>query len=340
MLLVLRLQTTRLNMWKGDRTVAQLDVLAKDKGKALTRNLGILPILIAFFLVFWLLTPNFRSFANMLNILRATSINLVIATGMTVVILTGGIDLSVGAIAALTAVVALKLSLTTVSYLAVPAALLTGMVAGLINGTLVAYVGLPPFIATLGAMTYLRGAAFLLCNGVSIINSDLHFAWIGNDYLGPFPWLVVIAVLVVLAFYWILKKTVYGMRIYSVGGNLQAARFTGIKVQSMLLSAYVISGLCSALGGVMIGSRLYSANGLIGNGYELDAIAAAIIGGTSFTGGKGSVIGTLFGALIMGILNNGLTILGVSYYSQQVVKGIVIIAAVTVDILRNKYSAK
>ncbi|NMB26350.1 MAG: ribose ABC transporter permease [Firmicutes bacterium] len=327
-------------MWKGDRTVAQLDVLAKDKGKALTRNLGILPILIAFFLVFWLLTPNFRSFANMLNIFRATSINLVIATGMTVVILTGGIDLSVGAIAALTAVVALKLSLTTVSYLAVPAALLTGMVAGLINGTLVAYVGLPPFIATLGAMTYLRGAAFLLCNGVSIINSDLHFAWIGNDYLGPFPWLVVIAVLVVLAFHWILKKTVYGMRIYSVGGNLQAARFTGIKVQSMLLSAYVISGLCSALGGVMIGSRLYSANGLIGNGYELDAIAAAIIGGTSFTGGKGSVIGTLFGALIMGILNNGLTILGVSYYSQQVVKGIVIIAAVTVDILRNKYSAK
>ena len=320
--------------------MAQLDVLAKDKGKALTRNLGILPILIAFFLVFWLLTPNFRSFANMLNIFRATSINLVIATGMTVVILTGGIDLSVGAIAALTAVVALKLSLTTVSYLAVPAALLTGMVAGLINGTLVAYVGLPPFIATLGAMTYLRGAAFLLCNGVSIINSDLHFAWIGNDYLGPFPWLVVIAVLVVLAFYWILKKTVYGMRIYSVGGNLQAARFTGIKVQSMLLSAYVISGLCSALGGVMIGSRLYSANGLIGNGYELDAIAAAIIGGTSFTGGKGSVIGTLFGALIMGILNNGLTILGVSYYSQQVVKGIVIIAAVTVDILRNKYSAK
>lgn len=320
--------------------MAQLDVLAKDKGKALTRNLGILPILIAFFLVFWLLTPNFRSFANMLNIFRATSINLVIATGMTVVILTGGIDLSVGAIAALTAVVALKLSLTTVSYLAVPAALLTGMVAGLINGTLVAYVGLPPFIATLGAMTYLRGAAFLLCNGVSIINSDLHFAWIGNDYLGPFPWLVVIAVLVVLAFHWILKKTVYGMRIYSVGGNLQAARFTGIKVQSMLLSAYVISGLCSALGGVMIGSRLYSANGLIGNGYELDAIAAAIIGGTSFTGGKGSVIGTLFGALIMGILNNGLTILGVSYYSQQVVKGIVIIAAVTVDILRNKYSAK
>jgi ribose transport system permease protein len=327
-------------MWKGDSTVVELDVLAKERRKAFTRNLGILPILIAFFLVFWILTPNFRSFANMMNIFRATSINLVIATGMTIVILTGGIDLSVGAIAALTAVVALKLSLTTASFLAVPAALLTGMVAGLINGGLVAYVGLPPFIATLGAMTYLRGAAFLLCNGVSIINSDLSFAWLGNDYLGPFPWLMVTAVLVVLVAYWVLRKTVYGMRIYSVGGNLQAARYTGIKVQNMLLSAYVISGLCSALGGVMIASRLYSANGLIGNGYELDAIAAAIIGGTSFTGGKGTVIGTLFGALIMGILNNGLTILGVSYYSQQVVRGVVIIAAVTVDILRNKYSKK
>lgn len=310
----------------------------KEQRKRLTKNLGILPILLVFFAIFWILTPNFRSFANMMNIFRATSINLVIATGMTMVILTGGIDLSVGAIAALTAVVALKISLSTASYLAVPAALVTGMVAGLINGSLVAYVGLPPFIATLGAMTYLRGVAFLLCNGVSIINSNLSFAWIGNDYLGPFPWLMVIAVLVVLVAFWILKKTVYGMRVYAVGGNLQAARYTGIKVQNMLLSVYVISGLCSALGGVMIASRLYSANGLIGNGYELDAIAAAIIGGTSFTGGKGNVIGTLFGALIMGILNNGLTILGVSYYSQQVVRGIVIIAAVTVDILRNKYA--
>ncbi len=316
------------------------DILAKERRKRIVRNLGILPIMLAVFAAFWILTPNFRSFANMLNILRATSINLVIAVGMTMVILTGGIDLSVGAIAALTAVVALKLSLTSVAYLAVPAALLTGMVAGLINGGLVAYVGLPPFIATLGAMTYLRGAAFLLCNGVSIINSNLSFAWIGNDYLGPFPWLVVIALFVVFAAAWILRKTVYGMRVYAVGGNLQAARYTGIKVQTMLMSVYVVSGLCSALGGVMIGSRLYSANGLIGNGYELDAIAAAIIGGTSFTGGKGSVVGTLFGALIMGILNNGLTILGVSYYSQQVVKGIVIIAAVTIDILRNRYSKK
>ncbi|HHV93491.1 MAG TPA: ribose ABC transporter permease [Firmicutes bacterium] len=323
-------------MRKGDRDVAVSEAPRKDLFKRITRNLGILPILLIFFAVFWILTPNFRSFNNMMNIMRATSINMVIAAGMTMVILTGGIDLSVGAVAALTAVVALKVSLTSAYYLAVPTALLTGMAAGLINGALVAYVGLPPFIATLGSMTYLRGAAFLLCNGVSIINSNLSFAWIGNDYLGPFPWLAVIALLVIAVATWILRKTVYGMRVYAVGGNIQAARYTGIKVRKMLLSVYVISGFCAALGGVMIASRLYSANGLIGEGYELDAIAATIIGGTSFAGGKGTVIGTLFGALIMGIINNGLTILGVSYYTQQVVRGIVIIAAVTIDIVRNQ----
>lgn len=209
------------------------------------RNIGILPVLLVFIVVFSIISPNFRTFANMMNIFRATSINLVIATGMTIVILTGGIDLSVGAIAALTAVVGLGMSLGSLSYLAVPIALLVGMTAGLINGVLVAYVGLPPFIATLGAMTYLRGAAFLLCNGVSIINSDLNFAWIGNGYLGPFPWLMIIALLTVIIAAWVLKKTVYGMRIYAVGGNEVAARYTGIKVKTILLSVYVISGLTS-----------------------------------------------------------------------------------------------
>jgi len=151
---------------------------------------------------------------------------------------------------------------------------------------------------------------------------------------------MVIAILTVVIAACVLKKTVYGMRIYAVGGNVEAARYTGIKVKKILLSVYALSGLTSALGGVMISSRMYSANGLIGDGYELDAIAAVIIGGTSFSGGKGSVIGTLFGALIIGVLNNGLTIMGVSYYWQQVVRGIVIVIAVTIDILRNKYSER
>lgn len=320
--------------------MAENKPMMKEASKQIIRNLGILPVLLVFVLTFWILSPQFGSFNNMMNIFRSTSINIVIATGMTMVILTGGIDLSVGAIVALTGVVALKVSLTPYYYLAIPIALLTGMLAGFINGSLVAWVGLPPFIATLGAMTYLRGIAFILADGVSIINSNLNFAWIGNGYLGPFPWLMILALLVVLLAFFILKKTVYGMRVYAVGGNLQAAKYTGIKVSGMLLSVYVISGLCSAMGGVMISSRLYSANGLLGNMYELDAIAAAIIGGTSFTGGKGNVIGTLFGALIIGVLNNGLTILGVSYFWQQVVRGVVIVLAVTLDVVRNKVNDK
>lgn len=320
--------------------MAENKPMMKEASKQIIRNLGILPVLLVFVLTFWILSPQFGSFNNMMNIFRSTSINIVIATGMTMVILTGGIDLSVGAIVALTGVVALKVSLTPYYYLAIPIALLTGMLAGFINGSLVAWVGLPPFIATLGAMTYLRGIAFIFADGVSIINSNLNFAWIGNGYLGPFPWLMILALLVVLLAFFILKKTVYGMRVYAVGGNLQAAKYTGIKVKGMLLSVYVISGLCSAMGGVMISSRLYSANGLLGNMYELDAIAAAIIGGTSFTGGKGNVIGTLFGALIIGVLNNGLTILGVSYFWQQVVRGVVIVLAVTLDVVRNKVNNK
>lgn len=310
----------------------------RERNQNLMRTLGILPILLILIFVFALVEPNFRTFANAMNIFRATSINLVTAVGMTFVILTGGIDLSVGSISALSAVVALNISLSSLAFLAVPTALLVGGLAGLINGVLVAYVGIPPFIATLGAMTYLRGAAFLLANGVSIINSDLNFAWIGNGYLGPFPWLFIIAILVVIIGTWISKKTVYGMRIYAVGGNPEAAKYTGIKTKQVLLSVYIISGFASALAGIMISSRMYSANGLIGQGYELDAIAAVIIGGTSFIGGKGSIIGTLFGAILIGVLNNWMTIVGISYYWQQVVRGVVIVAAVVFDTLRTKYS--
>ncbi|RAO98637.1 ribose ABC transporter permease [Petrotoga sp. 9PW.55.5.1] len=312
--------------------------IVKDRVKTVMRDFGILPILIVVIIIFALMSPNFATFSNTMNILRATSINLVVAVGMTFVILTGGIDLSVGSTAALAAVVALKVSLTPSAILSVPTALLIGAGAGLINGLLVAYVGIPPFIATLGAMTYLRGASFLLANGVSIINSNLNFAWIGNGYLGPIPWLAVIALLAVFIGAWISKKTVYGMRIYAVGGNLEAAKYTGIKTKRILMSVYIISGLASALAGIMIASRMYSANGLIGQGYELDAIAAVIIGGTSFTGGKGTLVGTLFGAILMGVLNNWMTLMGISYYWQQVVRGSVIVIAVIVDTLRTKYS--
>jgi ribose transport system permease protein len=296
---------------------------------------GILPILVLICILFSVLTPNFPTVGNAVNILRQASINIVLATGLTFVILTGGIDLSVGSILGVSAVIGVLVSiLPGLGWLAIPAALLTGLLLGLINGVLIAFLDLPPFIVTLGGLTALRGVAYLVANGTTVLNRNLNFAWIGNDYLGPFPWLVVIALLVVLASWFILRRTVLGVQIYAVGGNQRAARLTGIQVNRVLLFVYGISGLLAGLGGIMSSSRLYSATGLLGNGYELDAIAAVILGGTSFTGGIGTIPGTLLGALIIAVLNNGLTLLNMSYFWQLVVKGLVIIIAVTIDRLR------
>ena len=215
--------------------------------------------------------------------------------------------------------------------------LLLGMVLGLFNGALVAFAGLPPFIVTLGTYTALRGAAYLLADGTTVINSNISFEWIGNNYLGPVPWLVVIALAVVVVCWFILRRTTLGVHIYAVGGNMQAARLTGIKVWLVLLFVYGMSGLLSGLGGVMSASRLYSANGNLGMGYELDAIAAVILGGTSFVGGIGTITGTLVGALIIATLNNGMTLMGVSYFWQLVIKGAVIIIAVLIDKYRTRH---
>ncbi|HEY9768202.1 MAG TPA: ribose ABC transporter permease [Coleofasciculaceae cyanobacterium] len=298
---------------------------------------GILPILLLICILFALLSPNFLSAGNAVNILRQASINIVLATGMTFVILTGGIDLSVGSILAVSAVVAVLVSLLpTIGWLAVPAALLTGLLLGLVNGTLITFLNVPPFIVTLGTLTALRGTAYLVANGTTVINRDINFAWIGNSYIGPLPWLVIIALLTVAVSWFVLRQTVLGVQIYAVGGNERAARLTGIKVNRVLLFVYGVSGLLSGLAGIMSSSRLYSATGLLGQGYELDAIAAVILGGTSFTGGIGTIIGTLFGALIIAVLNNGLTLLNMSYFWQLVVKGLVIIAAVIIDRLRKR----
>ena len=294
--------------------------------------MGILPVLILIVIVFSFIAPNFMTEANMLNITRQASINIVLAAGMTFVILTGGIDLSVGSILGVTAVMALVGSLNpALADLAVPIALLAGLGMGIFNGLLVAFAGLPPFIVTLGTYTALRGAAYLVADGTTVINSKISFSWIGNGYFGSIPWLVIIAFAVIAVCWFILRRTTLGTHIYAVGGNLQAARLTGIKVSLVLIFVYAASGLLSGLGGVMSASRLYSANGNLGVGYELDAIAAVILGGTSFVGGIGTITGTLIGALIIATLNNGMTLMGVSYFWQLVIKGGVIIVAVLID---------
>ncbi len=298
---------------------------------------GILPILVLICILFTFLSPNFLTGGNLVNILRQASINIVLATGMTFVILTGGIDLSVGSMLAVSAVVALLVSLLpAIGWAALPAGLLAGLLLGLLNGALIALLDVPPFIVTLGSLTALRGVAYLIAKGTTLINRDINFAWIGNSYIGPLPWLVIIALLTVAASWFVLRQTVLGVQIYAVGGNERAARLTGIKVNRVLLFVYGVSGLLSGLAGIMSASRLYSASGLLGQGYELDAIAAVILGGTSFTGGIGTIGGTLLGALIIAVLNNGLTLLNMSFFWQLVVKGLVIIVAVMIDRLRRR----
>jgi ribose transport system permease protein len=312
----------------------------KDLRGSLIQLAGMLPVLILICILFAVLTPNFLTENNIINVVRQASINIVLAAGMTFVILTGGIDLSVGSVLGLTAVIAVVVSLVpSFSWAAIPVALLAGLVIGVLTGMIVAYLGLPPFIVTLGTYTAIRGAAYLAAGGTTVINSQINFAWIGNGYLGPVPWLVIIALITIAVSAFILHGTVLGVHVYAVGGNAQAARLTGIPVPFVLIFVYGVSGLLSGLGGAMSASRLYSAQGQLGIGYELDAIAAVILGGTSFSGGIGNVFGTLVGALIIAVLNNGLTLLNVSFYWQLVIKGLVIVLAVTLDKLRTRGQA-
>jgi ribose transport system permease protein len=322
----------------------QTAAMAADMRKEFTRSMiqlaGMVPVLVVICILFALLTPNFLTQNNMVNVVRQASINIVLAAGMTFVILTGGIDLAVGSVLGFTAVIAVVVSLIPgLDWAAVPAALLAGALVGVLTGMTVAYIGLPPFIVTLGTYTAIRGAAYLAAGGTTVINSKIGFAWIGNGYVGPVPWLVIIALLTIAISAFILHSTVLGVHVYAVGGNPQAARLTGIPVPFVLIFVYGVSGLLSGLGGVMSASRLYSAQGQLGIGYELDAIAAVILGGTSFSGGIGTVFGTLIGALIIAVLNNGLTLMNVSFYWQLVIKGAVIVLAVMLDKLRTRGQA-
>lgn len=294
---------------------------------------GMLPILILLCIGFEVLSGRFITLVNLSIVMQQAAINTTLASGMTFVILTGGIDLSVGSIVAASAMVSVLSSLIPGwGYLGIPAGLGVGLLCGLANGLLVAVVKLPPFIATLGSLTAVRGLARLIGNDTTVFNTSMPFAFIGNGSLFGVPWLVVIAFAGILVSWVILRKTVLGTYIYAIGGNEDAARLAGIRVAAVLVFVYAISGMFAGLGGVLSAARLYAANGLqLGQAYELDAIAAVILGGTSLVGGIGSIWGTLIGALIIAVLTNGLILVGVSDIWQYIVKGLVIIAAVALD---------
>ena len=284
----------------------------------------------------------FISLQNLSIVAAQASINTVLAAGMTFVILTGGIDLSVGSIVAASAMLGLIVSLVpNFSFLGFETCLVTGLVLGLTNGVLIAFLRLPPFIVTLGSLTAVRGLARLFSNDRTVFNSELPFAFIGNQTIYGIPFLTIIAFSVIIVSWFILKRTVLGVRIYALGGNADASRLAGIKVPQILMFVYGMSGLLAGLGGAMSAARLFAANGVqLGQSYELDAIAAVILGGTSFVGGTGSIWGTLVGALIIAVLSNGLILTGVSDIWQYIIKGLVIIGAVALDRYRLAKAAR
>lgn len=280
-----------------------------------------------------LVSSDFRSIDNFLIILRQTSINFIIAMGMTFVILTGGIDLSVGSILAFSsAVCAAMLSGGYPAFAAVLAALIIGMACGLINGFFISYVKLQPFIMTLVTMTVFRGFTLVFTGGRPIsAGESAFFDFIGNGQLLFLPMPIILMIILFAFSYYALNCMRFGRYVYAIGGNEDASYLAGINTAGNKTAVYVLSGLFSALAGIIVTSRLGSAQPTAGSGYELDAIAAAVVGGTSLAGGIGAMQGTFAGALIIGIISNALNLLKVSSYYQTIVKGLVILFAVLLD---------
>lgn len=271
---------------------------------------------------------------NILNVMRQVSINALIAFGMTFVILTGGIDLSVGSILALSSAITASLLAGGMDpILAILVGLLAGAIMGAINGFIITKGKVAPFIATLATMTIFRGVTLVYSDGRPItgLSNSALFEMMGKGYVSWIPVPVIYMMVAYFILYFILKKTTFGRRVYAIGGNEEATILSGIRVDRVKIWIYSITGFLSALAGIILASRLNSSQPTAGASYELDAIAAVVLGGTSLSGGRGWIFGTLIGALIIGVLNNGLNIMNVSSFYQQVVKGGVILLAVLLD---------
>lgn len=308
-------------------------------------NIGIIIALLAMF-IFLTVFPTTRSTfltpKNMFNILRQNASNLFLATGMTMVIILGGIDLSVGSVIALSGVVAAGCVVNfglpeAVGFIA---AIAVGAAVGLFNGFIICKTDIPPFIVTLASMNITKGIALVLTGGAPIRCMTDAFKFPGAGYVGPVPTPVILMFIIFILAALMINKTQLGRHIYAVGGNVQAAKFSGINVQKVKFIVYAYTGVMAGIAGVVIASRLYSGQPTAGDGAEMDAIASVVVGGTSMSGGSGRIGGTLIGVLIIGVLNNGLNLMGVDSNFQYIVKGLVILLAVYVDFLRNKKAGR
>ncbi len=308
-------------------TVTQPAALRFDR-RAFIQRFGLVFSFMLLMLALTLLSDRFLTASNLINILRQATINGIVSVGMTLVILTGGIDLSVGSVLALAVTIGASLMKQGQPVgLAVLAALGIGTLLGVINGLMITKARIPPFIATLGMLTVARGLTLMYTQGQPITGLPATFRWIGTGVVSGIPVPIVLTALVFLLGWIFLTRTRYGAYIYLLGDNPTAARLAGIPTERITVLVYAISGFCAALAGLVLVARLDSAQPIIGQGYELNAIAAVVVGGTSFAGGEGGLGGTLLGALLIETLNNGLNLLNVSPLWEQVVKGVVIALA-------------
>ena len=281
------------------------------------------------------ISSHFLTLSNLTNVARQISINAIIAAGMTMVILTGGIDLSVGSIVCISGTLTAGAMIYGIPViLSIGIGMFVGMVAGIINGMFISYAKMPAFIVTLAMMEIPRGAALLYTGGYPLGGLPKEFTIIGRGAVLGIQTPILIMIIVYIITYIILNHLPIGRYIYSIGGNEEATRLSGIRVKRYKLFVYVFSGITSAISGIVLSSRLMSGQPNSGSGFELDAIAAVILGGTSIAGGKGHIWGTLIGAMILGVLNNGLNLLGVSPYAQKVLKGVIILLAVYISAYR------
>ena len=324
---------------KSNTTVKKNNVLLNNPVVNMIRsNIGIICVLLIIGVFLSLLSDKFLTSGNLISVMRQISINVYIALGMTLVIILGGIDLSVGAIVALTGTVTVGLIVNTGLPIAAAIAigLLIGVVCGFISGTMVAEFKLPAFIVTMAMMNIARGAANVYSGGRSTRITDEFFSSIGSGYLfGVIPLPVIYMVVLIILITVVLNKTKFGTYIYAIGGNRESARLSGVPIKKVEIAVFTIIGLLSAFAGLVLASRMYSGQPSVGAGYELDAIAACVLGGVSMSGGKGRISGTVFGAMVIGFISNGLNLMNVNSFWQLVVKGIIILIAVVIDSQKN-----
>jgi inositol transport system permease protein len=309
---------------------------------------GIYLVLVLMILIMSVLSPVFLSTRNLLNVIRQVSVIGLISLGVTLVIISKGIDLSSGSVLALAAVVAASLAQKSdwaakmypnlpdlPIFVPIIAALIVGTLVGMMNGSFIALTGIPAFIATLGSYVSIRGLALLYSDGRPISSLNESYQFIGQGYIAGVPFPVIIFLAMALVTWVMLNHTKFGKSIYAVGGNITAAEVSGINVKKTLIKIYAYAGMLAGLAAVVLTARVNTGQPGMGVAYELDAIAATTIGGTSHSGGIGTIQGAVVGALILGVLNNGLNLLGVSAYWQQILKGAIIVGAVIIDMRKN-----